>query len=643
MPITSDDIKLLESERLTDTPDGGGRMTSREVIDGQVNNLFNDISRLDRTYGRVSLRKVFVAVQTALRELYAGSHVIVTNPPKDGSVHVTLFSTDNDDDERGAATDRIESYTISGPVSRMRLYDRHISGQRTLQCFQFPQDPLPEIAEVYSLSRGEQDPATFKQQFFRITRLEEEVRTFHSERVGQYSIRVLNLEIDAALQWDFEGYVPDPSDDEIERQYEGDEPNRPYIRDSNVADAARYFGIVPVAAAPTQGDTELTAESIFAPIVPATQGETPITDAEAGLGTIVLHQAGDEETQQVFSASGWSAGTDGGIPHFYGPNTGRYSVGCSILPGSLRIVQGSWSATDRGDGTCDTVGDWEVSVDYVTGLITMAKGSSNSSSFFYFTFTPAAAVSAVSESKAIPITDQNRQLNYTSFLRPLPAQRTVFVSYRALGKWYMLRDDGGGGLVPVQSGAGAGTVNYLTGSIAITVGYEPDEGSAVIIQWGTGAQFINRAGDVEQPDRHGYDLQVDNPPIRPGTLSITWTAATSAGDLVSTATDDGAGNLTGDATGRVVYATGQILLAPGLVAGYVDRWRVPKAGTSFTIDYEEDASVTDTFTPAKDGNGFVTLNLSQTPIRPGTLRVGWSTVRQITNSQRVNNNSGAVN
>ena len=49
MAITNDDVKLFESQRLTDEEDGGGRVTGREVIDGNVNNLFQDISRIDRT------------------------------------------------------------------------------------------------------------------------------------------------------------------------------------------------------------------------------------------------------------------------------------------------------------------------------------------------------------------------------------------------------------------------------------------------------------------------------------------------------------------------------------------------------------------------------------------------------------------
>ena len=49
MAINNNDVKLLESQSLSDEEDGGGRVTGREVIDGNVNNLFQDISRIDRT------------------------------------------------------------------------------------------------------------------------------------------------------------------------------------------------------------------------------------------------------------------------------------------------------------------------------------------------------------------------------------------------------------------------------------------------------------------------------------------------------------------------------------------------------------------------------------------------------------------
>ena len=82
MAINNEDVKLFESQRLTDEEDGGGRVTGSEVIDGNINNLYRDISRIDRTIGDVALRKAFVGVSTDNNDAYLGSHIILTEAPR---------------------------------------------------------------------------------------------------------------------------------------------------------------------------------------------------------------------------------------------------------------------------------------------------------------------------------------------------------------------------------------------------------------------------------------------------------------------------------------------------------------------------------------------------------------------------------
>ena len=100
MAINNDDVKLFESQRLSDEEDGGGRATGTEVVDGNINNLFQDISRIDRTIGDVALRKAYVGISTDNNDAYLGSHLILTEPPKDENVSVLLFNTDDQTDER---------------------------------------------------------------------------------------------------------------------------------------------------------------------------------------------------------------------------------------------------------------------------------------------------------------------------------------------------------------------------------------------------------------------------------------------------------------------------------------------------------------------------------------------------------------
>ena len=121
MPIQTGDIKLLKSQVLLDTTDGGGAMTSNEVIDGQSNNLFPDVSALDRTYGDVAMRKTFPAVQTNTNDSYYGSNVIVSRLPEDPRVNVSLFTTKDWVDRRSAARDTLpSSIRASSATNRFR-------------------------------------------------------------------------------------------------------------------------------------------------------------------------------------------------------------------------------------------------------------------------------------------------------------------------------------------------------------------------------------------------------------------------------------------------------------------------------------------------------------------------------------------
>ncbi len=62
MVINKNDVKFPESQRLSDGENGGGRVTGREVIDGNVNDLFQDISRIDRTMSDVALRMALIGI-----------------------------------------------------------------------------------------------------------------------------------------------------------------------------------------------------------------------------------------------------------------------------------------------------------------------------------------------------------------------------------------------------------------------------------------------------------------------------------------------------------------------------------------------------------------------------------------------------
>lgn len=108
MTILSGDIKLMASQRMTDTTDGGGRLTGREIVSGEHNSIFPDISDLDRAYGVVNLRKVFLAVQTDDTDTYFGANATVLLPPTDPNVGLALMTTKDHHDTRDKARDVVE-------------------------------------------------------------------------------------------------------------------------------------------------------------------------------------------------------------------------------------------------------------------------------------------------------------------------------------------------------------------------------------------------------------------------------------------------------------------------------------------------------------------------------------------------------
>lgn len=92
MTITPDDIKLLASARMTDADDGGGPMTSTALQDGVENNVFPDITSIDRAWGRIALRKVYPAVLSTGTDALMGANVIVADEPDEPNVLTYLFA-----------------------------------------------------------------------------------------------------------------------------------------------------------------------------------------------------------------------------------------------------------------------------------------------------------------------------------------------------------------------------------------------------------------------------------------------------------------------------------------------------------------------------------------------------------------------
>jgi hypothetical protein len=585
MPILTGDIKLVASQVMLDVAEGGGAPTSNVIQDATSNAIFPDISELDRAGGRVNLRKVHVSVQTPDTDTYLGSNVIVADPPSDPNVSVTLFSTKEVFDRRDSAKKRVEAYLAPGPAWPGFLFENHIIGQRSIQLFQMPSSTAPAIGHTILIVQNE-GISTEKLQYVRVTRTASVLRTFIKENGQEYKALVVTADLSDALRYDFIGSPPS----EFFRKI----ASAALVRDTTVADAAQYFGVVPLMEAVSIGSLSAKAKSIFTQLVPSAQTEIPVIDANA---------AGEYDTV-VDSSNGFvSITTSIG----FNPNVALY-FGNPIFPGTLNIAYSGGALTDSsGDllqGTT-VIG----TVDYARGTATLAPSSPSIGGSKTITYKAAGAPLQLADSAGIFVSQETRAYNYIQTISPPPAPATTRVSYRSNGKWYDLRDNGGGKLVGSDVAYGAGTVSYVTGTVAVTLGALPDVGGEIILNWGSRVNYINRASSTLPPLK--IPLQLAQTGITPGTVVIKWNDGTAR-----TATDDGKGNITGSATGSVRYQTGLINLEPTLL---------PAGGQIYTVDYAYGPPDVQEFpAPLRDINGNVPLTLSKANLRPNTVEVTWN-------------------
>lgn len=221
-------------------------------------------------------------------------------------------------------------------------------------------------------------------------------------------------------------------------------------------------------------------------------------------------------------------------------------------------------------------------------------------------------VAAAPHTRRIRVSQENRGYSWVNILRPFPAPNTLAVSFQILGIWYTATDNGLGEL----TGGAVGTVNYTNGTISVTLPELPDDSSSIIFQWGEASAFVNRAGATgwRLPE---HALRLDHQGIKRGTLSIKW----QSGGVLRTATDSD-GQLQGDATGEINYASGALLLRPKYMLD---------AGGQFAIEYDYANIIEKNVVVTPDAGGFATVNFDTEPAA-GSVSIGWITVRNLSAS-----------
>lgn len=559
MAINANDIKLLESERTADTSDGGGRRTTNPVPDGVAGNVFPKVSRVDSVYGRVNLRKLYTLVDTVSLEVFAGAHAIITDAPDNPRIGVVLFKAASDYDERDDARDRIESYVIAGPESRMVVYGRQLANSSAVLVYQRVEEPLPEVGDVYCLS-DETGGVTVAQQFVRIQNVTHEVRTFTENNV-QFDRRVITLKIGSPLRIEFRG-IASPSPNTSAR-------GNTLLRATTVADAAQYFGIQPLTAQANEDALEVQLASVFAPIVPTSQREVPISLASIGGATAT-----------VASSDGIFEDGPFVVPDFGGSVQFVLRTSLVIKPGTLRISTsgffGTYTSEDDGLGSIEllTSSGWVGAVDYTSRTLTIAANFNLGAPYtLEVEYEAMTEVSQAAQTRAEAITLGTRGTVYSPVFNPLPAPGTLRVDYRSLGRWYTLRDLGNGELVGDDPAYGTGLVDYVTGGANITLGALPDVGSSIIYTWGTPIHYEKRLADTG--GKAYQDFVVTHTPVSPGDFDFEYVA----NGVTYTVSADASGVLSGGGvTGSINFTTGAVHAEYGT--------RLPDFDSTLSVTYK---------------------------------------------------------
>jgi len=544
--IETKNLVLYKSERLSDTEDGGGKYSGQIIEDGQSNNLFNDVSELDRTMGDVSLRKLFPAVTTNDTDLLMGATVFISENPKDPNVSALLFSTKSWIDERKSAQNRIENYLAKGGQAAGSPLDTHYAGMKTLQVAMFLSEVESSVGSTLVLVSKE-GQALQHEQYVRITKVETRIAKMVIDG-KEIEYKIATYSINDPLDQDYVGLSA--------RQWYNGDKSQTILRDTIVADTGKYYASSNLKSAAKVGEFAVNAESIFAQLVPSAQTETPIVDVNAAGESMVLVPGNTAAITATYST------TIGTAQNLY--------IGSSVMPSSVSFNLFGQQITDQGGLLKNTSGTQVGTIDYQRGLIQWTQAAGAGSANLSMTFKPASAPNQYFQSETRPVTQQNQSANWTGVLVPPPAPGSLSVSYMSQGKFYELKDDGSGRLSGSSASFGSGNINYETGSWSITTGALPDVNTPILLLWGTPLATFIRSGLAVEPAAFEFDLQQAG--IASGSVTVKWLLEGEQ----KTATTNTLGQFSGDATGTFNYATGQGRLVPN---------KLPQKNTVFTINY----------------------------------------------------------
>ncbi len=574
MPILSADIKLLKSEVMADTDDGGGQMTGHDVIDGQSNNLFPDTSAMDRGFGRIAMRKVFGVAHTDDTDTLLGAHAVITQAPSDPLVHCSLIKTAGWADTRTKARDAIERYVVKGSKLAGRLYDMHYAGSLSVRLMSFLTGVVWPSAGDCIVLRTPQGV----EQYVRLVKVSvasEQVAVTENGSVSVFTASVATCTLGQELQYDFNG--PPAVRVIVDSEYT-------QVYGTNPSVGAKFYGVKALATSGSIGDYTISvAGGIYTPVVPAATVESPIIDVYP------------LTERMSVSRTALAAVTLPAVTRTLGPGS-IIKTPTPIEPGSLLVQHGGVTLTDDA-GVLKQSGTTVGTVNYSAGTATLGDAApvyGNASCAV--TLRPACAGQPATHSTSLAITSANQGLSFVQAFEPPPAPGTLSVSYMAQNRWYDLSDNAAGKVSGTDTSYGVGQVNYTTGSHSLTLGAIPDVGSFILFSWGDAASAVALPGTM--PTRLTANLG-DFYRAQPSTITVSWARAGTN----YTATANSSGALSGGAGTLAAFAPAVLPDGPVSIT-YEELAQAYQQGVGYI----------------SESGGYINFTLGHTPVSPQSVR-----------------------
>lgn len=523
MAITQNDLEILKSEIMADTPDGGGLPTGITVIDGVSNNLFPDVSDIDRLIGRVRLRKVSLAVKTANAELLQAARLLFTELPENPNISVFAFKASSFADRRVDAQDKIESYLAFGSKWAGHVLETQLTGQRVIQISLGLKDPIPAVGQPLVIVQNEGQSDEFYQ-YIRPLKVDSVVREFQRTVSESVTRNVVTIEFGDTLTKTFNGLT-------VPEFYQNANTNRRAIlREARVADAAKYYSASRLAEPVTaMTSRQVKLNSIYTQVVPSTQVETPLQQLDAanqiatqarGNGVISINQSVTVATNTAFS------------------------IASGVAVGTLSLTVGGLTLTDVDGQLVGANNIAYASIRYGTGNVTWYSNAPMGQQTITGTYKAASEVTSVAQTD-YQIVGDNAGYNFIKELAAPPVPNSLKISYTVQGNNYLVHDNGRGLLID-DNGNGRGTLQGSTALLSTEA--IPDAGSYITYSFGLDLGNTAYTGLTLAPAYHKLVLGFDTPK---GDIAITW--PTGSATLAN-------GVITGDATGKLLGRT--ILIAP---------------------------------------------------------------------------------